>query len=195
MENMKKGARRVNEKKLVSRLQKGDTAALGEVIDIYTPYVYAIVSNVFAGMLPEEDAEETVSDVFTALWYSRLNAEAGALKAYIAAIARNKAKSRLRTLRISEPLQDDFPLADCKLPEKQYILDELGDITRRAVESLPEPDREIFQRHYFLYQKTQDIAGDMGLNAGTVRTKLARGRKRLLAYLTERGYSCENIFN
>lgn len=42
----------MNEKKLVSRLQKGDTAALGEVIDIYTPYVYAIVSNVFAGMLP-----------------------------------------------------------------------------------------------------------------------------------------------
>lgn len=106
----------MNEKKLVTRLQKGDTAALGEVIDIYTPYVYAIVSNVFAGMLPEEDAEETVSDVFTALWYSRLNAEAGALKAYIAAIARNKAKSRLRALRISEPLQDDFPLADCKLP-------------------------------------------------------------------------------
>lgn len=35
----------------------------------------------------------------------------------------------------------------------------------------------------------------MRLNAGTVRTKLARGRKRLLAYLTERGYSCENIFN
>lgn len=86
-------------------------------------------------MLPEEDAEETVSDVFTALWYSRLNVEAGALKAYIAAIARNKAKSRLRAMRISEPLQDDFPLADCKLPEEQYILDELGDITRRAVES------------------------------------------------------------
>lgn len=121
----------MNEKKLVSRLQKGDTAALGEVIDIYTPYVYAIVSNVFAGMLPEEDAEETVSDVFTALWYSRLNAEAGALKAYIAAIARNKAKSRLRAMRISEPLQDDFPLADCKLPEEQYILDELG-ISRAA---------------------------------------------------------------
>lgn len=104
----------MNEKKLVARLHRGDTAALAEIIEQYTPYVYAIVSNVLGGMLGEEDAEEITADVFTALWYNRLNAGSGALKAYIAA---------------------------------------------------------------------------------TVRTKLARGRKRLKAYLTERGYSVESIYN
>ena len=185
----------MNEKKLVARLHRGDTAALAEIIEQYTPYVYAIVSNVLGGMLGEEDAEEITADTFTALWYNRLNAESGALKAYIAAIARNKAKSRLRTMRISELLQDDVPVAECTLPEQQYIVNELGEAARRAVDSLPQPDREIFQRHYFLYQKTEDIAADMDMNAATVRTKLARGRKRLKAYLTERGYSVESIYN
>ena len=117
----------MNEKKLVARLHRGDTAALAEIIEQYTPYVYAIVSNVLGGMLGEEDAEEITADVFTALWYNRLNAGSGALKAYIAAIARNKAKSRLRAMRISEPLQDDVPVADCTLPEEQYIVSELGE--------------------------------------------------------------------
>ena len=98
-------------------------------------------------------------------------------------------------MRISEPLQDDVPVADCTLPEEQYIVSELGEAARRAVDSLSQPDREIFQRHYFLYQKTEDIAADMDMNAATVRTKLARGRKRLKAYLTERGYSVESIYN
>lgn len=185
----------MNEKKLVARMHRGDTAALAEIIELYTPYVYAIVSNVLGGMLDEEDAEEITADVFTALWYNRLNTESGTLKAYIAAIARNKAKSRLRTMHISEPLLDDVPVAECTLPEEQYIVNELSEAARRAVDSLPEPDGEIFRRHYFLYQKTEAIAADMGMNAATVRTKLARGRKRLKAYLTERGYSVENIYN
>lgn len=181
--------------KLARRLRRGDTSALAEVIERYTPYAYAIVSNVLGGVLPDEDAEEIVADAFTALWYNRENVRDGALKGYIAAIARNKAKSRLRAMRISEPLQDDIPLAECELPEQRYIIDELAELARLAIGSLPEPDREIFQRHYFLYQRTQDISADMDIPAATVRTKLARGRKRLKAYLTERGYDCESIYN
>ena len=51
--------------------------------------------------------------------------------------------------------------------------------------ALGEPDREIFQRYYFFYQKTEEIAKSLGLKDTTVRTKLARGRKRLKEYLTE----------
>lgn len=180
--------------KLAARLRRGDTAALGEVIERYTPYAYAIAENVLGGMLGEADAEEITADAFTALWYNRANVQDGALKAYLAAIVRNKAKSRLRALRIAEPLEDDIPIAECALPEQQYILTELCDIARDAVSSLPEPDCEIFKRHYFLYQRTEDIAADMGLPGATVRTKLARGRKRLKAYLTERGFDCDSLY-
>ena len=58
-------------------------------------------------------------------------------------------------------------------------------------EELPEPERSIFQRHYFLYQKTDEIAEALQLNSATVRTKLARGREKLRQTLIEGGYRCE----
>ena len=63
-------------------------------------------------------------------------------------------------------------------------------IAREAVDSLGEPDSEIFKRHYFLYQKTDEIAAVLDMNAATVRTRLRRGRERLREYFGERGYSC-----
>ena len=70
---------------------------------------------------------------------------------------------------------------------------ELSKLARAAVEALPEPDREIFKRHYFLFEKTGSIAAGINMNHATVRTKLARGRKHLKDYFTERGYDCEDI--
>ena len=77
-------------------------------------------------------------------------------------------------------------------PEQKILLSELREIAHEAVDSLGEPDREIFQRYYFLYQKTADISKMLGLKDATVRAKLARGRKHLKDYLTERGFSCED---
>lgn len=54
---------------------------------------------------------------------------------------------------------------------------------RMALLSLNPVDREVFLRFYYYYQKTADIAADMGLNESTVRTKLNRGRAKLRDFL------------
>lgn len=181
----------MEERVLLRRLKKGDPAALSELIRLYTPYAYAIASNILSHALSREDVEEVVSDSFVSLWENREKIETEMLRAYLAAIVRNKAKSALRRRHETEPLEDDLLLISAADgPERQVLLAELRQIARAAVDSLGEPDREIFQRHYFLYQKTEEIARDMGLSGATVRTKLARGRKRLKAYLTERGFDC-----
>ena len=56
---------------------------------------------------------------------------------------------------------------------------------RRAVFSLPDPDREIFLRHYYYAQSVKEIAAALALNESTVKTKLRRGRFRLKELLTE----------
>ena len=115
------------------------------------------------------------------------------LKAYLAAIVRNKAKTALRKHHEEEPLEDDLlQISIPNQPEQKILLSELREIAHEAVDSLGEPDREIFQRYYFFYQKTEDISKALGLKDATVRAKLARGRKRLKDYLTERGFSCED---
>ena len=50
---------------------------------------------------------------------------------------------------------------------------------KQAVLSMPYPEREIFLRHYYYYQKTEDISREMNIPLSTVKTKLRRGRIRL----------------
>lgn len=181
----------MSDRTLLRRLRRSDPAALEELIGLYGSYAYAIAYNIMGRAMSAEDVEEVVADAFVGLWEHRKNIETELLKAYLAAIVRNKAKSALRRNRLTEPLEDDvLELSLSDDPERIALSAELRQITRQAVGALPEPDREIFQRHYFLYQTTEEIARDMGMNSATVRTRLARGRKRLRQALEERGICC-----
>lgn len=183
----------MNEAKLLKQMKQGSTTALGMVIDQYAPYVTAIVTNICGSRLTTEDIEETVSDVFYSLWHHADTVRPGKLKAYLAAIARNTAKNKLRSLHLTLPLEDDglnIP-APASEPEAAALKKELQRETQAAVEQLPEPDREIMKRYYYLYQSTTDIARDLNLNPSTVTTKLSRSRDRLRKHLTERGYTYE----
>lgn len=181
----------MDERSLLRRLKEGDTEALGEIIGLYSPYLCAVASNILAPRLPREDIEEVVSDTFVALWTHRSELLPGKTKAWLAAVARNRAKDALRAAHLDEPLDDDLlTVAAPENVEKSVFLAELSNLAREAVASLGEPDCEIFRRRYFLYQKTEDIAAGLNMNAATVRTRLARGRERLRRYFTERGISC-----
>lgn len=181
----------MNERAVLRALRAGDTGALSEIIALYTPYLYAIASNIMAPQLSREDVEEVVSDSFAALWYHCTEPKPGKLKPWLACVARNKARDALRKARLSEPLEDD--LLEVSVPdgmEAGVLRQELTALAREAVDALGEPDSEIFKRHYFLYQKTDEIAAGLDMNAATVRTRLRRGRERLRDYFSERGYSC-----
>ena len=181
----------MNERAVLRELKSGDTGALSEIIGFYTPYLYTIASNIMDPPMSREDVEETVSDAFVRLWEHRGEVMPGKLKPWLAAVVRNCAKDVLRAHKLHEPLEDD--VLDIAVPdgmEESVLRAELTEIAREAVDSLGEPDSEIFKRHYFLYQKTDEIAAVLDMNAATVRTRLRRGRERLREYFGERGYSC-----
>ena len=57
-----------DEKKLIDGLKKRKRGTLEKIIEIYTPYVSAIVYNVIGSSMTKEDIEEAVSDTFVSLW-------------------------------------------------------------------------------------------------------------------------------
>ena len=181
----------LDEKELLRRIRKGDTDALQQIIDGYSGYVYAIVKNIIQPPLQPEDIEEVVSDVFLRLWEKVETVDADRLRSWLAAVTRNRAKDKLRALHLSLPLEEDA--LDCAVegPEEDALRREAGRIARDAVESLPEPDRSIFLRFYYLYQKTGDIAAALHMKPAAVRARLSRGRERLKAMLEERGIGHE----
>ena len=177
-----------SEERLLARLREGDEAALGEIIERYTPYVGAIVWNIVRESLGPEDAQELVSDVFCALWRNADKARPEALKGYLGSIARHRALNALRHTGRELPLEDDALAIPVPGPEDETARRELYAALRRAVDGLGEPDRSIFLRRYYLGQNSRVIAETLRLSQNTVTSKLRQGRERLRRELEKGGY-------
>ena len=127
--------------------------------------------------LTREDIEEVASDVFLALWDNAGKAEK--LKAYIAAIARNKAMNKIREVAEILPLEESVLVENGGTPEDKTISEDEQKMVKSAVLSMEDTDREIFLRHYYGTQTVSDISREIGMNEAAVKQRLVRGRKKL----------------
>lgn len=176
----------VSDDELAHAVRGGDEEALGQIIDRYTAYVWTIVWNIVQDRMDEADAKAVVSDVFFTLWKSADAARN--LKGYLASIARSRAVDALRQRKQELPLEEDIIEIPVDGPETEAIRRAEYAALTAAVDSLPEPDRTIFLRHYYLYQPASAIAKALRMNVNTVKTKLRRGREVLRRELEEGGY-------
>ena len=173
---------------LVRAMQRGEETALVAVIEQYTPYVSALVWNIVCGTLDRSDAAALVSDVFYTLWINAKKVQHGKLKGYLCSIARSKALNALRGKGRELPLEEDLITISAPSPDEDIQRREEYAALRRALGSMPEPDKTIFIRRYYLYQKVADIARIMNINENTVQTKLRRGRESLRRELERGGF-------
>lgn len=176
---------------LIEAMRNRNQDALGRIVEKYTPYIGTIVWNIVRDKLSKSDAEEILSDVFSALWYNADKVRDGKLKSYLSAIARRRALNALRSTRHEMPLEDSTIQLPVSGPEEESIRQAEYAVLRKILNELPEPDRTIFIRHYYFYQTTAEIAKALGINVNTVQMKLWRGRDRLRRELTEGGYFIE----
>lgn len=169
---------------ILRKIRSGDPAGLEALMDKYIPYVSVIVWNILRNAMSREDAEEIVSDVFLTAWQKAGDVLPGSLKPWLGAVARNRAKTRLRSAGWELPLEEDvLEIPDEDTPDARLERSEEHRLVRRAVESLPEEDREIFIRHYYYAQTVSEISREMHINESTIKTKLRRGRLRLKTML------------
>ena len=177
----------MDEGKILKRLKAGDEAALGWFIERYTGYVSSIVHSLIGQAMSQADIEEVTADVFLSLWEGREKVRPGKVRSWLSAVARHRALNRLRQRHMELPFEEDILVINSPDPESECSEKELAQIVRRAVDSLPYPEREIFLRHYYYGQKVKDIARQLGINESTVKTKLRRGREALGRSLQEGG--------
>ena len=175
----------MKEESFLRKMRRADPSGLETMMDAYIPYVSAVVWNILRNAMTKEDAEEVVSDVFLAAWNRAADIRPGYAKQWLGAVARNMAKNKLRQMGKTLPLEEDV----LEIPDEftPVTLTEQAEERKnvcRAVDSLEEPDREIFLRHYYYAQTVTEIGQSMDLNVSTVKTKLRRGRLRLKELLT-----------
>ncbi len=162
------------EGRLVERARGGDNEAFAELYNRYARLIYAIL----LARVPPEQAEDLVQDVFLCA-YRRLATlrDPGALRGWLAAIARSHAAEfhrsthQTRTVSLTNTERRD-PGYDSAL----LVLD--------AIRKLPEAYRETLILRLVEGMTGPEIAAKTGLTPDSVRVNLSRGMKLLRAELT-----------
>ena len=178
----------MNDNELLKGLKDHDESAIEEIIGRYTPYVSTIIYNLSRGKLSTSDIEETAADVFFTLWNNPGKIEEGSLKGFIAAVAKNKAREKIRKVRPGDNIVDieDVVMADeYSLSDKidnQVLQKDLAD----ALDQFGQPDREIIVRYYYYYQTAPKIAEMLDMKLEAVKSRIKRARTKLRTCLKER---------
>lgn len=180
----------MDEKLLIDKIKQNPKDGLMDAFELFGPLVKGIVVKTL-GRSKARDIEECISDTFIKLWQSidLYDEQRGSLRAFITIIARNTAIDRYRRShsRIAmHPIDDMNPVA-AQDTEDTAIQKINHEIVREAVNDLPEPDREIFYRRYFLAKKVNDIAYNMKLNSKRVEKRLYKGKQKLRKLLINKG--------
>ncbi len=172
---------------LLKELNTNPNRAMEYLIEQYTGLVYSIINSKISSVGTAEDVKECVSDVFMEFYRQakQIDPAKGSVKGYLAVIAKHKgidlyrrlAGTAIRNVNMDETYER---FIDNKLnPEQEVIRKEQRNFLLQAIETLGEPDREIFIRKYYLGQKTKEIAEALYLRDNTVDKKISRGLKKL----------------
>lgn len=175
----------MQDKEAVCLLKSGKVKGLEALIEKYAAYVSTVIRRIVLPALSESDIEELSADVFTAVWRNPNSVTADNIKSYLAAAARNKALSRLRTLKEWQPPDDEFlSVADVESEADKRLL---AEALASALDELENSDREILVETYYYCRPLKETATKLEITANAAKTRLFRARSRLKKILTERG--------
>ena len=169
----------MRESRLITLLQLQKPEGLQALISTYQAYVGTIIRNITRSSLSEQDVEELTADTFFAVWQTTDKLQAGKVRAYLAAIARNKAKSRLRSLSETIPLEEEAILLETADLEQEVEHTLLSEALQDTITTLSATDRDVLIRYYYYYQRIPEIAEELQLSVSAVKVRLHRARKKL----------------
>ena len=187
------------DRELVRRVNAGDEAAFNEIVERYRTKIFGLT----LGLLHNQgDAEELTQDTFIRAYrgLARFRGDAS-LATWLYRIAMNLARNRYwyffrrrrhATLSLDCPLGDDSTAtyadqfaSEAHDPAQETAAEEFTRLIATCMERLDATHREILTMRNVLHLSYEEIAASLGLNVGTVKSRIARARERLRAQLAE----------
>lgn len=136
--------------------------------------------------------EEITADVFVAVWEHTDQLKPGKLSGYLAAIARNRAKNRIRSYHETVDLDDLVQVSAADDVEGTIDQRILTEVLHDVLNSLPAKDREILVRYYYCYESVKQVADALHMKESAVKMRMSRARKKLQQELVDQGYAYED---
>lgn len=182
----------MEDKQIIELYFKRSEQAIGATAEKYGRYCRTIAYNILRN---SEDAEECESDTYMAAWNSIPPAKPQILSAFLGTITRNfaldryayyKAAKRNREMSVLlSELEECLPAKNTT--EDAFAAGKLAEMIGDFLKTLKQEARIVFVRRYWYADSVRAIATGCHISEGKVKSILFRTRKKLAAYLEERG--------
>ncbi|MDO8545378.1 MAG: sigma-70 family RNA polymerase sigma factor [Opitutaceae bacterium] len=184
---------------LVQRFNGGDEAAFVEIVTRYRGMITALALRFLRN---HADAEEIAQDTFIRAHrgLARFRGEAS-LATWLHRIAVNLSRNRYwhffrrrrhMTISLDMPLGPESSATFTELvaggdagPARQATVDEFVAVVAVCMEKLDDPSREILTLRTLMHNSYEEIARALGINQGTVKSRIARARGKLRELMVE----------
>ena len=175
---------------LLSRVAKRDESALGELYDATSRLVYGLVLRL---VREPATAEDITMEVYLQVWRTAqsYNATRGSVNSWLITVAHSRAIDYLRSshARFEQHKQslDDavHELRDgAASPEAEVDGKDRAEVVRQAMASLPEEQRQLIELGYYSGLSHSEIAEQLGMPLGTVKSRIRTAMLRLRELLS-----------
>ena len=176
------------DRRLMSRVARGDADALGELYDQYGRVVFGVLYRMLGS---PESAEEVAQNAFHSVWRQAgtYRPERGSVRTWLLAIARNAAidwrRSKGNRMARDTVIDDALALVDDMRVEERVIASLRAQRVRAAVAALPREQREVLTLAFWSGLSQTEIASRTGAPLGTVKSRVRLGMSRLRESLAD----------
>lgn len=160
---------------LLDRVARGDQLAVGELYDRHSNLLFGLLVRILSD---RGEAEEVLQEVFVQAWTRAhtYDGSRGTPAGWLCGIARNRAIDRLRArTRGVRTLEGVTAPSAPETPEALASTSERSRDVHQALTSLPPEQRELIERAYFAGSTQSEMAMELGLPLGTVKTRVRAG--------------------
>jgi RNA polymerase sigma-70 factor (ECF subfamily) len=177
------------EHEIRARLGARDEAALGEIYDQYSSFVYGLALRVIGDARAAEDVSQ---DVFLFVWErpDAFDPERGSLRTWLGTLTHRRSVDYVRREEARRRrMQRDAARRPTQTPDVEEMATALvtAEKVRNALDVLPEEQRRAIQLAYFGGLTYRQVAEELGIPEGTAKSRLRLGLRRVADALGEQG--------
>lgn len=183
------------ELQIIKKVQRGDADAFGELVTKHQKFVYNLALKMLGS---PEDAEDAAQEAFIKA-YRSIGSFRGESKfsVWLYKLTNNVCLDMLRkrrenTVSLSAADEDggdtEIEIADERYsPDEVYEKKEMHEAIQKGLDALGEEFRSVLVLREVSGMSYDEIAKALGLDPGTVKSRIFRARKKLCAILTDDG--------
>jgi len=178
-------------------IARGDANSLARLYDECAATLLGLALRM---MKNKPDAEEIILDVFEQVWRTAhsFDPARGSVWRWLTLLVRSRSVDRLRTVAFKRDrdrlsISDDWDLVSHEpLPDRTTIFNEERTLIKTALQRLPGEQRQAVELAFFSGLTHVEIASELGVPLGTIKTRIRAAMEKLRISLTQGGLAAES---